>query len=127
MIQPGQYDIGIDMVNVDRIRSSYERYGEQFLKKILTPAELILCRQKADMIQSAAARFAAKEAISKALGCGICRDFTWHCVEILNDPAGRPYAHMTAHMKKHRDMSIKISLSHDRHYAAAMVIVSCPS
>ncbi|NTW82902.1 MAG: holo-ACP synthase [Chlorobiaceae bacterium] len=123
MIQPGQYDIGIDMVNVDRIRSSYERYGEQFLGKILTPAEISLCRQKADMIQSAAARFAAKEAISKAIGHGISEHFSWHSVEILNDQHGKPFVRILDHEFPVQEQSIRLSLSHDSQYASAVALI----
>ena len=114
----------MDIVSVDRIRQSYQLYGEKFLERILTGAEIELCRKKADMLQSIASRFAAKEAISKALGCGICRDFSWHSVEILNGPEGKPYAKKTEQMTRYSDASIKISLSHDRQYAAAVALVS---
>lgn len=119
----GTTDIGMDIVNVDRIRKSIERYGDKFLGKILTEREIELCRRKADMLQSVASRFAAKEAISKALGCGICRDFTWHSVEILNDSAGKPFANLAGPLPKYPDVAIKISLSHDRQYAAAVALV----
>jgi|WetSurMetagenome_2_1015567.scaffolds.fasta_scaffold101522_2 holo-[acyl-carrier protein] synthase len=116
-------EIGMDIVSVDRIRQSYRLYGEKFLERILTGAEIELCRKKADMLQSIASRFAAKEAISKALGCGICRDFSWHSVEILNGPEGKPYAKKTEKMTRYPDAAIKISLSHDRQYAAAVALV----
>ncbi|NTW11433.1 MAG: holo-ACP synthase [Chlorobiaceae bacterium] len=117
-------EIGMDIVCVDRIRKSYRRYGDKFLEKILTGAEIELCRKKADMLQSVASRFAAKEAISKALGCGIGGKFGWHSVEILNDPGGKPYAKKTELLTQYRMTSIKISLSHDRQYAAAVALVS---
>lgn len=120
----GMAEIGMDIVNVDRIRQSFQRYGEKFLEKILTRREIELCRRKADMMQSAASRFAAKEAIAKALGCGICRDFSWHSVEILNDARGKPFVEKTGKMVRYRDASIKVSLSHDRQYAAAVALVS---
>ncbi|NTU97966.1 MAG: holo-ACP synthase [Chlorobiaceae bacterium] len=116
-------EIGMDIVNVDRIRRSFQRYGDGFLEKILTRDEIALCRNKADMLQSVASRFAAKEAISKAFGCGICGDFTWHSVEILNEPGGKPYVKKTEKMRCHPEASIKISLSHDRQYAAAVALV----
>lgn len=119
----GTAEIGMDIISVDRIRHSYRQYGEKFLEKILTGTEIELCRKKADMLQSVASRFAAKEAISKALGCGICRDFSWHSVEILNGPEGKPYAKKTEKMTRYSDVEIKISLSHDRQYAAAVALV----
>jgi holo-[acyl-carrier protein] synthase len=117
-------EIGMDMVSVERIRKSFQRYGDKFLEKILTAGEIELCRKKADMLQSVASRFAAKEAIAKGLGCGICGDFNWHSVEILNDSRGKPYVEKTERMKRFREVSIKVSLSHDRQYAAAVAIVS---
>jgi holo-[acyl-carrier protein] synthase len=117
-------EIGMDIVSVERIRNSCQQYGERFLEKILTGDEIDLCRRKADMLQSVASRFAAKEAVSKALGCGISSGFSWHSVEILNDPYGKPYVKKNGAMAADGDVSIKISLTHDRQYAAAVALVS---
>ena len=117
-------DIGIDIVNVDRIRKSYERYGDKFFRKILTEDEIACCRKKADMIQSVAARFAAKEALSKALGCGISVLFGWHSVEILNTSNGKPYVKVINNGCVPENSAITISLSHDKQYAAAVVMIT---
>ena len=119
-------DIGMDIVNVERIRTSYQRYGDRFLARILTENEIALCRKKADFIKSVAARFAAKEALSKALGCGIGRDFNWQSVEILNGPSGKPFVRVVDKQCRLEEDSIKISLSHDKEYAAAVVLVLLP-
>ncbi|NTV91782.1 MAG: holo-ACP synthase [Chlorobiaceae bacterium] len=117
-------EIGMDIINVDRIRTSCNRYGDRFLMKILTENEIALCRKKADMTQSVAARFAAKEALSKALGCGISKHFNWHSVEILNNPEGKPFVRVIDKQSPLSEASISISLSHDKQYATAVVLVS---
>ncbi len=119
----GHYDIGMDIINVERIRTSYRRYGDRFLEKILTADEITLCRKKADMMQSVAARFAAKEAISKALGCGISKNFNWQSVEVLNGPQGKPFVRVIDKKCLITEGSIKISLSHDKQYASAVVLI----
>jgi len=123
MSMDGHYDIGMDIINVERIRTSYRRYGDRFLEKILTGDEITLCRKKADMMQSVAARFAAKEAISKALGCGISKHFNWQSVEVLNGPEGKPFVRVIDKKCKITEGSIKISLSHDKQYASAVVLI----
>jgi len=122
----GVQDIGLDIVDVDRIRLSYRRYGDKFLFKILTENEIASCRKKGDMIQSVAARFAAKEALSKALGCGISNKFNWHSVEILNTLNGKPFVRVIDNSCALKNASIKISLSHDKRYAASVAMVSFP-
>ena len=122
----GVQDIGVDIVDVDRIRVSYERYGDRFLFKILTEEEIASCRKKGDMIQSVAARFAAKEALSKALGCGISKKFSWHSVEILNALNGKPYVRVVDNSSTLKNASNKISLTHDKRYAASVAMISFP-
>ncbi len=121
----GRKEVGIDIVSVDRIRKSCERYGEQYLKRILTENEISCCRKKADMMQSVSARFAAKEALSKALGSGIGKSFGWHSVEILNEPNGRPFVRICDNGCGIDEATIRISLSHDRHYAVAIIMIDC--
>ncbi len=115
--------IGVDIVAVDRIRNSYERGGEKFLKKILTDHEIMLCSGKSNMIASVAVRFAAKEALSKALGSGIADGYNWHSVEILNDKKGKPFVKVLDNALAVMTESIKISLSHEKKYAVAFVVI----
>ena len=114
-------EIGVDIVEIDRIRTLYERYGETFLKRILTGAEMAQCLAKPDLVASLAGRFAAKEAVSKALGTGISGGLSWHSVEVLNDEAGKPL--VTLH--GHPGLRVSISISHDRHSAVAMAVIEC--
>ncbi len=81
--------LGTDLVEVDRIAHSIERYGERFLSRIYTAAERDYCAPKRFPAQNLAARFAAKEAGAKALGTGISRGVGWKDIEVLRDP-GRP-------------------------------------
>ncbi|NTV03163.1 MAG: holo-ACP synthase [Chlorobiaceae bacterium] len=113
-------EIGVDIVEIERIRGSYERYGESFLRRILTEAEAAQCLDKPDPAASLAGRFAAKEAISKALGTGISHGLSWHSIEVLNDDAGKPQATIRFAGK---EFTAKISISHDRHSAIAMAVI----
>lgn len=115
--------IGVDIVDIRRIRESVEKYGEQFLRKVLTETELAYCRKKADMMPSVAARFAAKEALSKAIGEGISEAFSFGSVEILNDARGRPFVRVIDSGLGIVEEAVRISLSHDGDYAVAFVQV----
>ncbi|HWA93683.1 MAG TPA: holo-ACP synthase [Terracidiphilus sp.] len=81
---------GIDLVEIHRIRESWERYGQRFLDRIYTPAEQAYCLRKRNAAESLAARFAAKEAGAKALGTGISRGVSWLEIEITREPGSRP-------------------------------------
>jgi holo-[acyl-carrier protein] synthase len=112
-------DIGVDIVELARIRAVYERFGKTFMKKILTEAETAQCLSKPDPVASLAGRFAAKEAVSKALGTGIVRSLTWHSIEVLNDKTGKPC--VTVHAASFSGR-ISLSISHDRHSAVATAL-----
>jgi holo-[acyl-carrier protein] synthase len=81
---------GIDLVEIERIRHSVDRYGERFLNRVYTEAEQAYCLRKRNAAESLAARFAAKEAGAKALGTGISRGVNWLEIEVLREPGGRP-------------------------------------
>jgi holo-[acyl-carrier protein] synthase len=82
---------GIDVIDIERIAHSVERYGEHFLRRIYTPGEIAYCqRKRRNAAESFAARFAAKEAAAKALGTGIGFGVTWREIEVGREPAGRP-------------------------------------
>jgi holo-[acyl-carrier protein] synthase len=81
---------GIDMVEIHRIRSSWEHYGQRFLDRIYTQAEQAYCLRKRNAAESLAARFAAKEAGAKALGTGISRGVSWLEIEVMRAPGARP-------------------------------------
>ncbi len=117
------YGIGIDVVEVQRIGSSIDEFGEKFLKRIFTEQEQEYCSsQKRPMIHYAA-RFAAKEAVAKAFGTGIGKDIAWTDMEIVRETSGEPKVVMSGMGKdlaeKIKVVDIKISLTHAEHYAAA--------
>lgn len=119
--------IGIDVVEVERIGSSIDEFGEKFLQRIFTKAEQDYCYSQKRPSIHFAARFAAKEAIAKAFGTGIGKEITWLDMEITREPSGEPKVLMTGVGKKYAEkmkvVDIKISLTHAEHYAAANAVV----
>lgn len=116
-------DVGVDIVDVRRIRKSYEKYGEKFLRRVLTENEIKYCTKKKDMMPSVAARFAAKEAVSKAIGSGVSGGFSWKSVEVVNDEHGRPSLRVLDKALGISDNDLRISLSHSGDYAVAFVLL----
>jgi holo-[acyl-carrier protein] synthase len=88
--------IGIDIIEVDRVRKVYEHHGDRFLKRVFTEAEVLQCRGKANRL---AGRFAAKEAISKALGTGL-HGVAWREMEVVQLRSGRPTVTLHGHAKR---------------------------
>src|SRR6202789_3424270 len=81
---------GVDLAEVPRIRASIERFGDRFVQRIFTPAEIAYVERKANRYERYAARFAAKEAGMKAIGTGWKRGVRWLDFEVINLPSGRP-------------------------------------
>jgi holo-[acyl-carrier protein] synthase len=81
---------GVDLAEVHRIRASVERFGERFVRRIYTAAEIAYVERKANRYERYAARFAAKEAGMKAIGTGWKRGVTWQDFEVANLPSGKP-------------------------------------
>jgi holo-[acyl-carrier protein] synthase len=121
--------VGVDLVEMDRMRRAVARHGERFLARIYTPAELAFCR---DRLPELAVRFAAKEAVSKALGVGLnhisSHGIGWQEVEVLPDRRGKPLLHLSgralALAEEQGLYQWAISLSHGRDYAVAFVVAS---
>jgi len=112
--------VGVDIIEVGRIQRAIGRWGERFLVRVFTPAELELCRRKP---ASLAARFAAKEAVMKALG-GAQR---WQEIEVLRGPGGEPRLRLLGRARaraRRLGLELVVSLSHCREYAIASVIGS---
>jgi holo-[acyl-carrier protein] synthase len=118
---------GIDLVEIQRIRDALARHGEAFARRILTQAEWDYCTQHADPAPCLASRFAAKEAVSKALGCGIGPTLGWHDIEIVRLPSGQPTVRMSAEGNRQVEAlggrRIHLSISHERGHAAAIAIL----
>jgi len=119
--------IGIDVVEVERIGSSMDEFGEAFVKRIFTPNEIVYCKSQKRPAIHYAARFAAKEAIAKAFGTGIGKQISWLDMEISRQPSGEPKVIMSGGGEKYAQslkvVDIKISLTHAEHYAAANAVV----
>ena len=117
--------IGIDIIEIDRIKESVDDYGEQFLHKIYTENEIKYCLSKNDKYQHLAARFAAKEAIYKAISSNWQSELSWQDMEIINAPNGMPEVKFRGHLEKFlsTDKELKISMSHSRDYVTCVAIV----
>ena len=116
-------EVGIDIVDLDRIETLYRRYGIKFLQRFLSEEEIALCLQKPQVIASIAGRFAAKEAVVKAFGTGFSGGIHWKSFEILNNEQGRPYVRPAHAQSIPSGCSIKISIAHDRHAAVATALI----
>jgi holo-[acyl-carrier protein] synthase len=117
------FGIGIDVVEVERIATAIERHGEPFLAKLFTQAERDYCASQKNPALHYAARFAAKEAVSKALGTGIGSHAGWLDLEITRAASGAPVLVLqgnAAHFAHENGITeVQISLTHAREYAAA--------
>jgi len=123
--------LGTDIVNINRIKKIYTKYGNHFLDKILTESEKKIEKKKSRLknIETIAKRFAAKEAISKAIGHGFSKGIHFKNIEIHNDKNGRPYANVNGKAKiilnkiskKH---NIFLSLSDDKPWAVATALIT---
>ena len=121
--------VGVDIVELDRIHCAVERHGERFLARIYTPNEIARYR---DRLPELAVRFAAKEAVSKALGVGLnhisSHGIRWQEVEVLPDSFGKPAVHLSGRARElGEQQSLRqwaISLSHGRDYAVAFVVAT---
>ncbi len=116
--------IGVDIIEIDRVRRSIERLGDRFLEKVYTTAEIAYCNAKAHRFQHYAARFAAKEALSKALSTGWAGEFRWKDVEVMNEPSGQPRFTLHGTLSAKLDSaSIMLSMSHSDSHVVAMVVI----
>jgi holo-[acyl-carrier protein] synthase len=111
--------VGIDIIEIDRVKSAIKAHGLKFLNKIFTEAELNYCsKRKVFRFPEMAARFAAKEAYAKANGTGIV-GIRFKEIEIVNEKSGKPRIAISGKIKK----NVQVSLSHSENYAVAAVII----
>ncbi len=119
---------GVDIVEVSRIKKAAIKWKENFLKKIFTDKELNYSEERSASYQHLAARFAAKEAVLKALGNGWTNRIKWNDIEIWNEESGKPNVRLSGEVekvsKKLGVTDIIISMSHTRTYAVANVILT---
>ena len=120
------FGIGIDVVEVQRIAAAIERHGEPFLAKLFTPSEREYCESRKNPAIHFAARFAAKEAVSKALGTGIGGNAGLLEMEIVHDASGAPKILLSGaaerFTRENQITEAQISITHAREYAAANAI-----
>lgn len=117
------FGIGVDLVEIERIKQILAR-NERFINKILTESEISLCpaseMKKAEFV---AGRFAAKEAVVKALGTGIGKSVGWKDIEILKLDSGKPYIVLNQKGILNEEFKLHISISHTKNLALAKVII----
>ena len=127
MSDSGILGIGLDLVEVARVRASVRRSGERFAKRVFTPDEIAYCAGRARKFEHLAARFAAKEATLKALGTGITGWASMQEVEVVRDAAGRPKIRLRGGvLRRARSLGVKaahLSISHTEGVAAAVVVL----
>jgi holo-[acyl-carrier protein] synthase len=118
---------GVDLIEVERIAHSIERYGERFLRRVYTDHEIAYCNRKRGSAESFAARFAAKEAGAKALGTGISRGVTWNEFQVARNPGGRPILELRGRAALLATelgvRAISLSLTHTSGLAMATVVM----
>jgi holo-[acyl-carrier protein] synthase len=118
--------VGVDIVEIERIKKAVQKHGKNFLKKVYTPSEILYCQLlKSYRYPELAVRFAAKEAYSKAIGTGIRglgrrnRGVSWLDIEVVNDKRGKPLLALKGKVNK----KVHVSLSHGRDQAIAFVVI----
>lgn len=116
------HGVGVDIVRVERMREAVGRWGDRFLRRVFTGNEIAYCYEKKDPFPSLAVRFAAKEALIKAIGS---RMSAFTDIEILNDPHGKPFVKpsgkLAGFFKENSLRPPHVSLSHEREYGIAFV------
>jgi holo-[acyl-carrier protein] synthase len=110
--------MGVDITEVRRLRQAVDKWGQDFLQRIFTVEELKNAKNKSSFYQHLAGRFAAKEAVFKALGD---KNLGWQDVQILNDPEGKPYCFLFN--QKGKKLEAHISISHVKTYAVASAVI----
>ncbi|MEE4353278.1 MAG: holo-ACP synthase [Desulfatiglans sp.] len=121
------YGIGTDLVSIRRIDRVIKRWEDRFIRRVYTPEEIEMCRQRVFPASAFALRFAAKEAFSKAIGLGMTKGVKWRDIEVIHGHGGRPGLRLhglSSRISKERGItSIHVSLSDEVDYATATVIL----
>ncbi len=119
------HGVGVDIVEIDRIRDSVKNFGEDFLERVYTAGEVEYCMKRRDPHPSLAARFAAKEALIKAITTQV--SIPLKDIEVAIAESGKPFIFPSAHLKEIMDSlcisGAYLSLSHERHYAVAQIVL----
>ncbi|MGQ9572391.1 MAG: holo-ACP synthase [Dehalococcoidia bacterium] len=121
------YAVGIDIIELERVAAALKRHGQRFLDRVYTPLEAAICRGRPWEL---AARFAAKEAVMKALGTG-ARGVAWRDIEVLPNRRGKPLVYLHGRARERAKEigldGLDLSMSHSRRYAIAFVVASANS
>ena len=113
--------IGTDITVVSRIENSINKFGDKFLNKFLTKEEQKIAKR----VESVAGYWAAKEAVAKALGCGIGSELSFHDIVIYKDKKNAPHFNLSEKAQKlHRVKSSSLSIAHDGGFAIAVVVIN---
>ncbi|HSX26051.1 MAG TPA: holo-ACP synthase [Chlamydiales bacterium] len=117
--------LGNDIIEIERMRQSIDRHGLHFLNRLFSQREQDYCYKFKDPVPHFAGRFAAKEAIVKALGTGFGAEVSWHDIEVLNDDLGKPIVYLKEPLQKRFDNPhLLVSISHSSTHATAVAIWS---
>ncbi len=125
--------IGSDIIDINRIEKTIKKFNSKFINRCFTKLEIAKCEKRLKTISSYAKRFAAKEALSKALGTGISKGICWKDIEVYNLYSGQPYFKLKGNAlnrldkisKKNCNTKINLTISDEQNLAYAMVIISC--
>ncbi len=119
--------IGVDIAQIDRFEKLLERFGNRVAERLLTEREQAQFAQRNHSATFLASRFAAKEALSKALGSGIAGGIGFRSIEVVNDAQGKPELELhdqaLLRMQQNKVSRSLLSLSHEKQYAVAMVVL----
>jgi holo-[acyl-carrier protein] synthase len=118
---------GIDIIEIERIQKSIDRFGQRFLNRVYLGGEQTYCLKKRNAAESFAARFAAKEAAAKALGTGMTHGVTWLEIEVVREPSGRPTLRFHGRAAERAErmgvVRTSLSLTHSTGLAVASVVL----
>ena len=123
------YGVGIDIIDINRIRKVINKYGDRFKNKCFHFDEIHRSEKKLNYVESFAKRYAAKEACAKALGTGLARGVHWKDIEVKNNKYGKPYIQLHNKAKKYINLNnkeeykIELSLADEKEYAIANVVI----
>jgi len=118
--------IGIDLIETSRIRETLDKFGDRFFRRVFTSKEVEYCSSMKFPDRHLAARFAAKEAVSKCFGTGIGKDLGWKDIEVTHDERGKPLIQLHGGgiglARRLNIQKIHVSLSHTENYGCAMAV-----